>query len=168
MHAARLHGFALLVTCGDADAAAHLTNTVLGAHASRIAVARHPERAAAALRAELLRRARRLRRPEIAPSDRAATLRALNVDASAAEALARLGVRARAALVAADVERFSPEDIAIILDTSAASVRRTVRAARRHYIAAHPGPPPGVVGPIRAQIAEIAARALGTGEADRS
>ena len=53
VHAARLHGFALLVTCGDGEAAAHLTNTVLGAHASRIAVARHPERAAAALRAEL-------------------------------------------------------------------------------------------------------------------
>ena len=38
VHAARLHGFALLVTCGDGEAAAHLTNAVLGAHASRIAV----------------------------------------------------------------------------------------------------------------------------------
>jgi hypothetical protein len=168
VHAARLHGFALLVTCGDGEAAAHLTNAVLGAHASRIAVERHPERAAAALRAELLRRARRLRRPDVTDADRATTLRALNVDASAAEALGRLGVAPRAALVAADVERFAPEDVAMILNSSAASARRMVRAARRHYIAAHPGPPPGVVGPIRARIAEIAARALGSAEAERS
>lgn len=168
VHAARLHGFALLVTGGDGAAAAHLTNAVLGAHAPRVAAEHHPERVAAALRAELLRRARRLRRPEVTRDERAATLRALNVDASAAEALARLGVPARAALVAGDVERFGPEDVAIILNTSAASARRAVRAARRQYISAHPGPPAGVVGPIRAQIAEIAVRALGSPEPERS
>ncbi len=168
VHATRLHGFALLVTHGDQDAAAHLTDVVLAAHGSRASVTQHPEREAAALRADLLRRARRLRRPPIEPDDRAAALNILNVDASAALALGALDVRARGALVAADVERFRPEDLAMILGTSTASARRAVRHARRRYMASHPGPLPGGPRPLRTRIAEIVARTLGPEEESRS
>lgn len=165
IHEARLHGFALLITHGDRPAAAHLANAVMEAYRSPSPTTAHPERTAAVLRADLLRRARRLRRSTIDDEERHAALGALNVDASAVEALRALGVTARAALVAADIEQFTPEDVALILNMSPAAARRAVRHARRQYIAMHPGPPPGVVGPLRTRIAKVAGRTFGAAEA---
>ena len=54
LHGARLYGFALLVTLGDRGRAARLSATALAAGASRLADLRHPERAAAWLRARVL------------------------------------------------------------------------------------------------------------------
>lgn len=63
LHAARLHGFALVLALGERPTAANLAAETLRHVAPDAPRLRHPERAAAALRAELYRRARRLGLP---------------------------------------------------------------------------------------------------------
>jgi hypothetical protein len=178
VHAARLYGFALLILHGDRPAAAYLTNATLHDHASRVPGLRHPERAAATLRADLLNRARRLRRPPVNGEERTAALRGLHVDDPTASAIGSLRIEARAAIVAADVERFGEEDVAMILGRSAHAARRAVAAARRSYLAAattdaarhgaadgatsllDPGTPFVGGGAVSSRIARVATRAL--------
>jgi hypothetical protein len=177
VHAARLYGFALLVLYGDRPAAAYLTNVTLHDHAARVMALRHPERAAAALRADLVRRARRIRRPSVNAEERMAALASLHVDEATTEALGALRIEARAAIVAADVERFGEEDVATILGRSAHAARRTVAAARRDYLRASsrrrpagepagstslvdPTAPATADGAVSGRIARVAARAM--------
>src|SRR5690606_20820527 len=59
LHGSRLHGFALLLTLGDRARAARLAGEALAAAEPRIDALRHPERAAAWLRAHVVRSSHR-------------------------------------------------------------------------------------------------------------
>jgi hypothetical protein len=139
LHGARLHGFALLVALGDRQRAATATSGALHAAAERTEELRHPERAAAWLRASVVRSlaGRRLRRGQ-GPGDdeRRHALAPLGVDADAYHALAQLSALERAALVASDAERLAAIDVETVLGGGRARAERTIREARRRYLAA--------------------------------
>jgi hypothetical protein len=136
MHGPRLHGFAKLITLGDERAAERAAGRALEAGAERAAALRHPERAAAWLRARTLHELNRWLRGgrSIPASTRRQALAALGVDDGVYEALAPMPVRARAALVASAIERFEPIDIETILDAGPAATRRAVANARDRYL----------------------------------
>ncbi|MGH2462922.1 MAG: hypothetical protein ACRDFZ_04765 [Candidatus Limnocylindria bacterium] len=134
LHGERLHGFALLVTLGDRTLAGMLTAEALARGAERIGQLRHPERAAAWLRATLTSAARgpawgHRRPPE---TERREALLALGVDPPTYDALASLDVRGRAAVTAATIEGFGPADVHEIVGSDA-----RVRHARRDYLTAY-------------------------------
>jgi DNA-directed RNA polymerase specialized sigma24 family protein len=134
LHGARLHGFAILVTLGDRRAAERAAGFALAAGAEQAAALRHPERAAAWLRARTLRTlGPRLRRSTPAEARRAA-LEALGVEEAVHRGLAALNVNARAAFVASAIEGFDPIDVETILDAGPAATRRTVAEARDRYL----------------------------------
>lgn len=139
LHGARLHGFALLLTLGDREHAARLAATALAMGAERAASLRHPERAAAWLRARIVRDAGRVMRRDLGPlpAHRAALLRPLGVTPEAAMALGALTNRDRALLVAGAVERLDELDVATIVGSSPSRTRRALRDARRRYAAAY-------------------------------
>jgi len=140
LHSARLHGFALIVALGDVRAARAATEDSLAAGARRAATLRHPERAAAWLRARVLRRLRR-RRVSIRPSstgERQAALAPLGVDAATFTALAVLSPEGRAGLAATMIERFEPIDVETILGMSARAARRVLDRANRQFLEAIP------------------------------
>ncbi|HYN64360.1 MAG TPA: hypothetical protein VES36_07135 [Candidatus Limnocylindrales bacterium] len=158
----------MLLTVGDRSRAADAAATVLAAGAARAAQLRHPERAAAWLRARLLRALRRTsdsRRHSRA--ERRAILLEVGIPEAMLATLEGLTLDDRAALVAASVERFAITDVATILGRDAAAARRIVQAARRRYLAATtrwtadlpaealPG------GEIAARVEQAAARAIG-------
>jgi DNA-directed RNA polymerase specialized sigma24 family protein len=168
LHGPRLHGFALLLTLGDRSRAADAAATALAAGTARAAQLRHPERAAAWLRARLLRTLRRTtdtRRHSRA--ERRAVLVDLGVPEAMLAALEGLTLDDRAAMIAASVERLAITDVATVLDRDAAATRRILQAARRRYLAsttlwagdlsaaALPG------GEIAARVEQAAARAIG-------
>lgn len=135
LHAARLHGFCLVVSLGDRGAAASAAGGAMARAVPHLGDLRHPERAAAWLRSAALAdlASSRAREPEAA---RRETLRSLGVTDAAFDGLAGMGVRERAALVAAAVERLEPLDVETILRSDAGTTRRLVERARRHYLAA--------------------------------
>lgn len=136
LHGARLHGFALLVALGDRPAAANAAAEALAEGAQRLAELRHPERAAAWLRARATRAlARSGRRPVDVQADRRRTLAALGVTEAAFEGLAALTVRERAAFVADTVEHLDPIDVETIIGAGAGTAHRVVERARRSYLA---------------------------------
>ncbi len=168
LHGARLHGFALLLTVGDRSRAATAAATVLASGTTRAAQLRHPERAAAWLRARLVRVLRQTsdsRRQTRA--ERGSVLLELGVPEAMMAALEGLPLDDRAAVVSASVERFSIIDVATILGRDLLATRRILQAARRRYLAATtlwtadlpaealPG------GEIAARIEQVAARAIG-------
>ena len=147
LHGPRLHGFAMLITLGDERAAERAAAGALAAGAERAAALRHPERAAAWLRARALHELGRWPRggTSIPAASRREALARLGVDDGVYEALAPMTVRARAALVASAIERFEPIDIETILDAGPAATRRAVANARDRYlrwVRAEPGLPP--------------------------
>jgi DNA-directed RNA polymerase specialized sigma24 family protein len=163
VHAARLHGFALMITLGDRSAAAQLAGEVLAEGTRRVHELRHPERAAACMRARVLRRARRGRARgsiETPSTDaRLATLRPLGIGRSLFEALSGLSPIERAALVASFVERLQPADVEIILDANPATTRRIVASARARYLAASTNTVDELpAGPLTTRVRSIAAR----------
>ncbi|MEO8247640.1 MAG: hypothetical protein ABI622_11055 [Chloroflexota bacterium] len=165
VHGARLHGFALVLVLGNRHAAARLTADTFAALAEDAPRLRHPERAAAALRAELLRRARSTRTRTVADTELQA-LAHLGVDAETAAALARLGMVDRAAMLASDIERFGDEDVAVILGVSPARARQVTTRARRRYVdlrAVTDVRAPPRDGSIVARVEAAAARAMGAG-----
>jgi len=136
LHGARLHGFTLLLTLGDRSLAERLAAFSLAAGARQAAALRHPERAAAWLRARALRevhRQRFLRRSSPAEERRSA-LAALGVGGATYRGLAALSVDARAALVASAIEQFDPIDVETILDATPAAARHAVAEARNRYL----------------------------------
>jgi DNA-directed RNA polymerase specialized sigma24 family protein len=168
LHGARLHGFALLLTIGDRSRAADAATVALAAGAVRAAELRHPERAAAWLRARLLRIVRRTgesRRHSRA--ERRNVLLELGMPEAMMAGLEGLTLNDRAALVAASVERFAITDVATILGRDAATTRRILQAARQRYLAATTllaGDQPASAlpgGEIAARIEQVAARAIG-------
>jgi DNA-directed RNA polymerase specialized sigma24 family protein len=168
LHGARLHGFALLLTVGDRSRAAEAAATVLAAGTARAAELRHPERAAAWLRARLLRTFRRAGDSgRHTRAERRAALLELGVPEPMMAALEGLTVDHRAALVAASIERLALTDVATVLGRDAVATRRILQVARRRYLAATTlwsGDLPAAAlpgGEIAARIEQAAARAIG-------
>jgi DNA-directed RNA polymerase specialized sigma24 family protein len=158
LHGRRLHGFALLLTLGDRPTAARLASEALAAGAGRVSELRHPERAAAWLRRRVVDRAR-VGRGE--PADIGAVLD-LGADETTVAALASLGRRERAALIAAVVERLDRRDVGTIVGRDGSSldrllVRSRERFMRLHAAAATDEPPDG---PVSAHVQALARRAM--------
>lgn len=166
LHGPRLHGFALLVTLGDSHRAIKIAGEALAAGARVTPSLRHPERAAAWLRARVLRDARRLpisiQRPD--PQARRDALAAIGVGKRAFAGLAALSPRGRAVIVALDVEHLNERDAEQILGFSTAALRRFAARTRREFATACEGI--GLVsalsggGGIMQRVREAAHRAL--------
>ncbi len=172
-----MHGFAILVTLGDALLAERAAGFALAAGAEQAAALRHPERAAAWLRARTLRGLPRggSHQGSASPDARRAALAALGAGDAVYRGLAALSVEARAALVASAIERFDPIDVETILDAAPAATRRAVAEARRRYLQfAVAGsadlaglPPDGPAGELAERVERVASRAFSAGEAPR-
>lgn len=133
LHGPRLHGFALLLTLGDGPRAARLASEALAAGAQRATELRHPERAAAWLRARIVRAVgrRTARSTSAVPPD---ALETLGLDPAAIAALEALRPLERAAIVAGVVERLDRRDIATIVGRADADVDRLLTTARTRYM----------------------------------
>lgn len=176
LHGARLHGFAILVTLGDRQSAELVAGFALAAGAGQAAALRHPERAAAWLRARTLRslHQRRSLRPKVTDDARRATLATIGVDAAAFRGLAALSINARAALVASSIEGFDAIDIETILEAAPAAARRLVAEARETFLR-NAGPTPGDLdglgkhldGELAIRVQAVAARAFSSRQATR-
>ena len=170
LHGPSLHGFTLLLTLGDRQRAESVATAALAEGASRAGSLRHPERAAAWLRAKAIRT---LKRPRLSRSrstreQRRAALHALGTTDLAIAGLSVLSLQERAALVASGIERLDGLDLESVLGRSRSGVRRVIFDARRRYLAAIENSsaeqaliPAG--GLLARRIAAIAAQALGTG-----
>jgi hypothetical protein len=126
----------MLVALGDQRSAERAAGFALAAGAEQAAALRHPERAAAWLRARTLRdlhEQRWLSRSTPVEARRAA-LASLGVSDAVFRGLAGLKMDARAALVASAIERFDPIDVETILRTAPAAARHTVAQARNRYL----------------------------------
>lgn len=163
LHGRRLHGFALALTLGDRRLAARLTADALAAGALRAAELRHPERAAAWLRGQLLRSMPR-RHHGASPAEERAALEPLGAGPAVADGLAAVGTRERAALIAADIERLDPRDVETIVARRGAALERLLVGARRRYLNAHAAvpivPDAGGGGPLVRRIRAVAARTM--------
>jgi DNA-directed RNA polymerase specialized sigma24 family protein len=159
LHARRLHGFALLLVLGDRARAARLAADALAAAAERIDTLRHPERAAAWLRQHAVRHAGGERASR--PAD-PRVLADLGADPGVIAALALLGPRERAALIASAVEGLDRRDVATIVGRNGATLDRLLRRARGRYVAGYAAvtPPSAGDGPLAARIHAVAERAM--------
>lgn len=162
LHGPRLHGFAILLTLGDRSEAARLAAEALNEGTVLATELRHPERAAAWLRARVVRGARGwtpgIRRTS---PDHGLALRQLGVDAPALRGLSALSHVERAALIASDVERLDPLDVATVLNASTSRARRIATAARRRYLrVATPPAAPDTPGELATRVREAAHRAM--------
>jgi hypothetical protein len=166
LHGARIHGFALLVTLGDQARAASIASDALDAGADDAASLRHPERAAAWLRARvvLAARHRTFRRRANAWAQRRAALRSLGVDAPTFSGLAALTVVERAAIATLDIEHLDARDAEAVLGLSTGALERVAMRARRRYadawIAARGSDVPVGEGELARQVRDAAHRAL--------
>lgn len=134
VHGAHLHGFALLVTLGNRPLAARLAAESLAEGVRRAAELRHPERAAAWLRARVTRRAGSSRGHGPGPEERRAALTALGVDQATFDVLADMTPFERATLVAAVIERLDERDLEVVLGMDSAGVHRRGAAVRRRFL----------------------------------
>ncbi len=161
LHGRSLHGFALLLVLGDQGVAARLAGRALGLGAGRLDELRHPERAAAWLRAEVVRSARPLRSADLRPS--AVPLGGLGAGHGVIAGLAALSTVERAGLIASHVERLDPRDVAVIVRRDGSRLRDLLRAARRRYLAAFLSAEPEAVveGPVADQLRDVAVRTIG-------
>lgn len=141
LHGPRLHGFALLVTHGDTHAAEVAAGSALTAGAEQADALRHPERAAAWLRARVVRGLRQgSRDTSVLDAIRRKALADLGAGEEVFLGLAPLRVELRAALVASAIERFEAIDIETILGAGPAAARRKVAKARKQYLQALDAP----------------------------
>lgn len=135
LHGSRLHGFALLFTLGDRALAGSLAGAALAEGSLRIGELRHPERAAAWLRAHVVRSVRHTTHAADRPRRRAPTeLVALHVEPAVRAGLARADRLERAALIAALVERFDRRDVATIVGRDGPRLDTLMRRAREAYV----------------------------------
>jgi len=158
VHGRHLHGFALLLVLGDRPRAAQLTVDALDAAVPHLDELRHPERAAAWLRARVVRSARSVSR---VPT-RLQPLAELGVEPAVAGALGTLRLVERAAVIAAVVERLDLRDVATIVGEDGAALDRLLARARRRYAAAHAARAGDEVlpGPLVERIGAEAARSM--------
>jgi DNA-directed RNA polymerase specialized sigma24 family protein len=161
LHGRRLHGFALLVSLGEAALSERVAEEALEAGMAQADALRHPERAAAWLRARALRGLHQGVGRGAAPTlaERRRALAPLGVDDAMYEGLAGLGLEARAALVASAVERFESIDTETILGTSSSAARKVIARARdRYYGAVHGKPTEQAASPAQLPDGAIATR----------
>jgi len=161
LHGRSLHGFALLLTLGDLGRAAQLAGSSLGAGMARIDELRHPERAAAWLRARIVKAIR----PRSATNARVSplALRGLGADPAVVAGLAALDVPERAALIASLIEGLDPRDVAVVVGRDGARLRHLLTSARRRYLTAYLRVAPDVErgGPLADRLHEIGRRTVG-------
>ena len=145
VHERRLHGFALLLMLGNRATAAELTRAALDDAQHKVNELAHPERGAVWLRRHVLRHAPKrtegggrgpFRRSRPAPHSPGG-IGEIGADEVLVEALARLDLQSRAALILQDVERFREVDVADALGTDLRAVERLVREARTKYSQAY-------------------------------
>jgi DNA-directed RNA polymerase specialized sigma24 family protein len=162
LHARRLHGFALLLVLGDRPVAARLANDALRAASERIGQLRHPERAAAWLRARVVRMAHGMGRTQARRGDRFAALDELGVDAATFAGLEALTQRERAAVISTAIERLDRRDALTIVASDGQRFDRLLVRARRRYGAAHgaAAPEAQAVGPLGERVRTMARRAM--------
>ena len=171
LHGSSLYGFAMLVTLGDELAAERAAGRALAAGAQQATVLRHPERAAAWLRARTLRDLSRWQRRKSIPTlVRRDVLASLGVGDRVYRGLAAMSMRARGALVASTVERFTSIDIETIMSASPGPSRRAVADARARYlrvVGEEPGAWPDSPGPPHGELAKrvqaVTGRAMSAG-----
>ncbi|HEX7172710.1 MAG TPA: hypothetical protein VF365_08900 [Candidatus Limnocylindria bacterium] len=162
LHGSRLHAYALLLTLGDRQRAAQLAADAIAAGADHLPELRHPERAAAWLRARVTRAAGSDDRP-LAVAERLASLAELNVGSAALAGLSALSRRERAGLIATSIERLDRRDVAVIVGRDGDRLDAILRRAGRRYLdgaTATPDALDGPPGPIGQRIAASAARTL--------
>ena len=137
VHGPRLHGFALLLSLGDRNRAAAAASRAISAGMDRADELRHPERAAAWLRARVLREMRFAggAGPQSIAS-RDAAMGDVGLAEPAADALAHLSIEQRAALISSAIEGLELGDVATVLDRGLSGTRRSIHAARAAYLAA--------------------------------
>ena len=163
-HAARLHGFALLLTVGDEPRAAAAAIAALEAGAER-AESQNSDQAAAWLRREVIGELRRTwPTPQLQPEERHAALHRMGVADPLISSLEGMSAERRAALVVSTVEGMAMADVANTLDTDLGDAYRVVEAARLDYLTtALQVTAPGraeTPGPLARRISEIQARAI--------
>lgn len=164
LHGRRLHGFGLLLTLGDRGAASRLVGEALAAGVERAGHLRHPERAAAWLRARVVRNAGRAGVGRGRVGDDRAAIAELGADAAVIAGLAALDRAERAAIIASSIERLDGRDVATIVGREAGSLERLLSRARRRYAMAYEAAAidePPLNGPLAARLHEIAMRAMG-------
>jgi hypothetical protein len=161
LHGRRLHGFALLLTLGDTDRAAVLAGEALTAGTEHATELRHPERAAAWLRARVTRRAGRVPRPDARST---LTLAGLAVDDATLAGLAVLDTRTRAAVIGRAVEGLDLRDVGTIVERDGRDLSRLVERGIVRYAAARAAtataPPDDEAGPLVDRIRTTARRAV--------
>ena len=162
LHGSRLHAFALLLTLGDRRRAASLAGEAIAAGSDQLPELRHPERAAAWLRARVLRAVgSNDRRLDVA--ERLASLSDLHVEPAALAGLAALSRLERAALIATAIERLDRRDVAVVVGRDGDRLDALLKRSRRRYLdgaTATPDELDGPAGPIAQRIAESAARTM--------
>ena len=162
LHGRRLHAFALLLTLGDRRGAALLTAAAIAAAADHLAELRHPERAAAWLRARVTEDAASGDNRRDA-DERLASLAELNVGAAALAGLSALSRLERAGLIASAIEGLDPRDVATVVGSDGRRLDTLLRRARRRYLdgaAASPGVLEAPPGRIVQRIVASAARTM--------
>lgn len=163
LHGRRLHGFGLLLTLGDASATARLVGEALAAGVDRAGHLRHPERAAAWLRARVVRYAGRTGVARNRVGDDRAGLMDLGADPAVVAALAALDRLERAAIIASSIERFDGRDVATIVARDGRALEQLMLRARARYAAAYEAAATDTVpldGPLATRLHEIALRAM--------
>jgi hypothetical protein len=169
LHGRRLHGFSLLVALGNRSVASSAASRALGEGARQAAQLRHPERAAAWLRARVLHLLPRDpgRLTHETEPERRATLRALGVADEVFDALASLPTLERAALVVSAIEQLDEHDMETVLGRRDAELRRLITRARSTYlVVAAEAMPSGAAratleGPLAARVTAAAVRTIG-------
>jgi hypothetical protein len=158
--AARLEGFALIVTLGDRERAAAVVREAWTSTEQDTADDVTP----AELRRRILHALRIRRNRAASPTDaaRRGALEQLHVSDAAFAGLAALNQRQRAAIVAAWVERASREDLTTILELDGERLERFVAQAGRRYLrvagaadalgASEPGPAQSKVQAVRERL----------------
>jgi DNA-directed RNA polymerase specialized sigma24 family protein len=162
LHGPRLHGFALLLTLGDRRRAALLAGEAIAQAGPHLSELRHPERAAAWLRAHIVRAAGSDHR-DLTTADRLAALADLGVTPSALAGLSGLGRIERGGLIATSIERLDARDVATVVGRDGDRLDALLRRARQRYLrgaTAAPDQLEGPPGPIGRRIAASAARTM--------
>jgi hypothetical protein len=166
LHGSRLHGFAILVSLGKTELAEQATSEALAAGAAQASVLRHPERAAAWLRARVFRSLRQTaaRGKRVPAPEQQEALAALGTSETVTSGLSGLSLEGRAALVASAIERFEPIDVETILGLSAATTRKVVAASRDRFLKAVLATQPETSGAETPPRGELAARVQAVAE----
>lgn len=160
LHARHLNGFALLMCLGDRELARRLVGEALLAGLQHPERHRHPERAAAWLRARVV--AATPRRTQLGASGIGA-LAEIGAVEGVALALGSLSRLERAGLIAREIEGLDPRDVATVVGRDARGLDGLLERARRRYLAAYLdlAPPLPPIGPVAQRLHEVGEMVIG-------